>query len=63
MQVGQNCKLYHSIAEYWERQSSVEVKTQGLLWLGTNAASPAVVTHIEINAHVAKETVKARLNT
>lgn len=44
-------------------QSSLEVKTQGLLWLYMNAASPAVVTHIEINAHVAKEAVKARLDT
>jgi len=54
---------HHSIAEDWERQSSLEKKTQGFSWLCTNAASLAVVTRVEINAHVAKDAVKARLDT
>lgn len=46
-----------------EKGSLLKVKTQALLWLYMNAASPAVVTHIKINAQVAKEAVKARLDT
>lgn len=53
----------HSIAEDWERQSSLEVKTQRLVRLCVSVTSPADVTRVEINAHVAKEAVKARLDT